>query len=556
MHREIRERILKLIDEQVPAIETAGLNTASVPSSYFNLITESDFREGTVVSTEEIKAINKFFSFRPEAILDSLHRMYVLAELNQFGQEFQEEIENILSPELVIYSSLPKNISQLKSPELRLEGMDLLLGWYESLPKSLQGSRKNDLIMKRAEAKADLGRYAEAVEDFEELLKNLDCILVRDRLKALRLKHNDYDGAIRDIDRSWDMVVSSGWAFVERIERRLAEGNLEGAKEDFAVLLDENRAIDKEPYKERILKSLILLHVRSGSYDDAFEQVVKLGRLLSISENRVRRGWSNSPTAVEWYVDLLRHEGKEDQVEPFLEQATVSFASDVPKRLLVEQYLAKGNLHGALALCEKICCFLDSDAPKDDRLEYYKLGAQICAQMQDDQKAFYWYRNRSYLLREDQLLLSQVEAPLDAIKRCLMRAIEERDFVTISLYNELNDNELNECISKDISFLMKLGAAYSKSSRHADSIKVFNDVLRIDPSQPEALRSLAYTHNLCGRFGESEKFYTEYLKYRPHDPSALFSRGSVRLSLGWRSIPGALIDFFSAIRFRNTSKSV
>jgi tetratricopeptide (TPR) repeat protein len=253
---------------------------------------------------------------------------------------------------------------------------------------------------------------------------------------------------------------------------------------------------------------------------------------------------------VEWYVDLLRHEGKEDQVEPFLAQATVSFASDVPKRLLVEQYLAKGNLHGALALCEQICCFLDSDAPKDDRLEYYKLGAQICAQMQDDQKALYWYRSRSYLLREDQLLVSQVEAPLDAIKRCSMRAIEERDFVTISLYNELH-----ECISKDISLLMKLGTAYSKSSRQADSIKVFNDVLSIDPSQPEALRSLAYTHNLYGRFGESEKFYTEYLKYRPHDPSALLNRGSVRLSLGWRSIPGALIDFFSAIRFRNTSKS-
>jgi len=79
--------------------------------------------------------------------------------------------------------------------------------------------------------------------------------------------------------------------------------------------------------------------------------------------------------------------------------------------------------------------------------------------------------------------------------------------------------------------LVNLGAAAWEAEDAATAESIFQQILRLDPSQPDALLAMAGLLRQTDRPGWAIEYYTRFLRVNPADPAGYFGRGTAYLSM-------------------------
>lgn len=76
-------------------------------------------------------------------------------------------------------------------------------------------------------------------------------------------------------------------------------------------------------------------------------------------------------------------------------------------------------------------------------------------------------------------------------------------------------------------FLLMLANAYYHVQRYRDTKSIYDQILNLNPDDPDALNNRGVTYAKLGRYDEALADFNQSLELRPDDPRTLYNRGNI-----------------------------
>lgn len=144
------------------------------------------------------------------------------------------------------------------------------------------------------------------------------------------------------------------------------------------------------------------------------------------------------------------------------------------------------------------------------------------------------------ILPEQDLLLARHIA--EELMTADLSGLTDRERFIIEYWLALRDNRteeatrlLNECIEKlpaDPYVLSRKAAEAWRHDRLEDAVRLYEDLVKLDPNWVFAYNSLGYIMKTQGRFTESEEYFKKYRFIAPHQANPHDSLGELFINIG------------------------